>query len=45
MIAGEEIALAPELDRAGGPVGNKGTEAVLTAIEMVALLRSLPERA
>jgi 6,7-dimethyl-8-ribityllumazine synthase len=32
------------LDRAGGRVGNKGSEAVLTAVEMVALLRSLPPR-
>jgi 6,7-dimethyl-8-ribityllumazine synthase len=30
------------LDRAGGPEGNKGSEAALTAIEMVRLLRSLP---
>jgi 6,7-dimethyl-8-ribityllumazine synthase len=30
------------LDRAGGPDGNKGAEAALTAIEMVSLLRSLP---
>jgi len=27
------------LDRAGGKVGNKGTEATLAAIEMVNLLR------
>jgi 6,7-dimethyl-8-ribityllumazine synthase len=33
------------LDRAGGPAGDKGAESVLTAIEMVTLLRSLPERA
>ena len=33
------------LDRAGGRDGNKGAEAALTAIEMVALLRSLPSRA
>jgi 6,7-dimethyl-8-ribityllumazine synthase len=33
------------LDRAGGPRGNKGAEAVLTAVEMVALLRTLPEGA
>ncbi|HEV2310229.1 MAG TPA: 6,7-dimethyl-8-ribityllumazine synthase [Acidimicrobiia bacterium] len=31
------------LDRAGGPAGNKGAEAARTALEMVALLRSLPE--
>lgn len=31
------------LDRAGGPEGNKGAEAARTAIEMVTLLRSLPE--
>jgi 6,7-dimethyl-8-ribityllumazine synthase len=30
------------LDRAGGPEGNKGAEAAATAIEMVALLRSIP---
>jgi 6,7-dimethyl-8-ribityllumazine synthase len=30
------------LDRAGGREGNKGSEAALTAIEMVGLLRSLP---
>jgi 6,7-dimethyl-8-ribityllumazine synthase len=30
------------LDRAGGREGNKGSEAALTAIEMVHLLRSLP---
>ena len=33
---------AQALDRAGGAEGNKGSEAALTAIEMVALLRSLP---
>lgn len=31
------------LDRAGGREGNKGAEAALTAIEMVGLLRALPE--
>lgn len=31
------------LDRAGGKVGNKGHEAVLAAIEMVNLLRSISE--
>lgn len=31
------------LERAGGAEGNKGAEAALTAIEMVALLRELPE--
>ena len=31
------------LDRAGGCEGNKGSEAALTAIEMVTLLRTLPE--
>jgi 6,7-dimethyl-8-ribityllumazine synthase len=30
------------LDRAGGPEGNKGAEAATTALEMVALLRTLP---
>jgi 6,7-dimethyl-8-ribityllumazine synthase len=30
------------LDRAGGCEGNKGSEAALTAIEMVQLLRALP---
>jgi 6,7-dimethyl-8-ribityllumazine synthase len=30
------------LDRAGGREGNKGSEAALTAIEMVTLLRALP---
>ena len=30
------------LDRCGGREGNKGAEAALTAIEMVALLRALP---
>ncbi len=30
------------LDRAGGPAGNKGAEAATTALEMVALLRTLP---
>jgi 6,7-dimethyl-8-ribityllumazine synthase len=30
------------LDRAGGPAGNKGTEAATTALEMVALLRTIP---
>jgi 6,7-dimethyl-8-ribityllumazine synthase len=30
------------LERAGGSEGNKGEEAALTAIEMVALLRALP---
>lgn len=29
------------LDRAGGKVGNKGTEAVLAAIEMINLLKSI----
>jgi 6,7-dimethyl-8-ribityllumazine synthase len=33
--------LAQALDRAGGSVGNKGTEAVTTAIEMVNLLREI----
>lgn len=33
---------AQALDRAGGREGNKGSEAALTAIEMVRLLRSLP---
>jgi len=31
------------LERAGGKVGNKGFEAVTTAIEMVDLLRQLPK--
>jgi hypothetical protein len=31
------------LDRAGGCEGNKGAEAAATAVEMVALLRMLPE--
>jgi 6,7-dimethyl-8-ribityllumazine synthase len=31
------------LDRAGGCEGNKGAEAAATAIEMVTLLRTLPE--
>jgi len=31
------------LDRAGGREGNKGSEAALTAIEMVGLLRALPQ--
>jgi 6,7-dimethyl-8-ribityllumazine synthase len=30
------------LDRAGGSLGNKGAEAATTALEMVALLRTLP---
>lgn len=30
------------LDRASGPLGNKGAEAATTALEMVALLRTLP---
>lgn len=30
------------LDRAGGKVGNKGSEAALAAIEMVGVLRQLP---
>ncbi len=30
------------LDRAGGPLGNKGAEAATTALEMVALLRTIP---
>jgi 6,7-dimethyl-8-ribityllumazine synthase len=30
------------LDRAGGPAGNKGAEAATTALEMVALLRTIP---
>ena len=30
------------LDRAGGTAGNKGAEAATTALEMVALLRTLP---
>ena len=30
------------LDRAGGAEGNKGAEAATTALEMVALLRTLP---
>jgi len=34
--------LAQALDRAGGREGNKGAEAAATAIEMVALLRTLP---
>ena len=32
------------IDRAGGKAGNKGFEAALTAIEMVNLLKQLPER-
>jgi len=34
--------LEQAMDRAGGCEGNKGAEAAATAIEMVALLRSLP---
>jgi 6,7-dimethyl-8-ribityllumazine synthase len=37
--------LTQALDRAGGCEGNKGAEAAATAIEMAALLRSLPEGA
>jgi 6,7-dimethyl-8-ribityllumazine synthase len=33
---------AQAFERAGGPAGNKGAEAAATAVEMVALLRSLP---
>ena len=29
------------LDRAGGKVGNKGTEAALTAVEMASLMQQL----
>lgn len=32
------------IDRAGAKAGNKGFEAALTAVEMVNLLRQLPER-
>ncbi|MFK7779271.1 MAG: 6,7-dimethyl-8-ribityllumazine synthase [Gimesia sp.] len=32
------------LDRAGGKVGNKGSEAVLAAIEMVNLLKSIDQK-
>ncbi len=35
---------AQALARAGGPEGNKGAEAAASALEMVALLRRLPER-
>ena len=31
------------IDRAGGKAGNKGIEATLAAIEMVNVLRQLPE--
>jgi len=34
---------AQALERAGGCEGNKGTEAARTAVEMVSLLRSIPE--
>jgi len=37
--------LTQALDRAGGAAGNKGGEAARTALEMVALLRALPEAA
>jgi 6,7-dimethyl-8-ribityllumazine synthase len=37
-------SLAQALDRAGGKHGNKGWEAATTAIEMSALLESLPKR-
>ena len=33
---------AQALDRAGGTLGNKGAEAAATALEMAALLRTLP---
>src|SRR5436305_1159317 len=36
--------LEQAIDRAGAKAGNKGFEAALTAIEMVNLLRQLPER-
>jgi 6,7-dimethyl-8-ribityllumazine synthase len=36
---------AQALDRSGGTEGNKGSEAALTAIEMVGLLRGLPPAA
>ena len=36
--------LEQAIDRAGGKAGNKGFEAALAAIEMVNLLRQLPER-
>ncbi|HUG94126.1 MAG TPA: 6,7-dimethyl-8-ribityllumazine synthase [Planctomycetaceae bacterium] len=35
--------LQQALDRAGGPHGNKGREAALAALEMVALLRQIDE--
>jgi 6,7-dimethyl-8-ribityllumazine synthase len=37
-------SLAQALDRAGGKHGNKGWEAATAAIEMAALLESLPKR-
>jgi 6,7-dimethyl-8-ribityllumazine synthase len=37
-------SLAQAVDRAGGKHGNKGWEAATTAIEMAALLESLPKR-
>ncbi len=33
------------LERAGGRVGNKGSETALAALEMISLLRSLPDTA
>ena len=36
--------LEQAINRAGGKAGNKGFEAALTAIEMVNLLKQLPER-
>jgi 6,7-dimethyl-8-ribityllumazine synthase len=35
--------LEQALDRAGGKAGNKGTEAALASLEMVSLLRQLPQ--
>ena len=36
--------LEQAINRAGAKAGNKGFEAALTAIEMVNLLRKLPEK-
>jgi 6,7-dimethyl-8-ribityllumazine synthase len=41
VLTTDDVAQA--MDRAGGPEGNKGYEAAVTAIEMVDLLRQLPK--
>lgn len=43
VLTTDDVAAA--LERAGGKMGNKGSEAAATAVEMVDLLRQLPKSA